>query len=97
MMVLNKGTRRLEQHVACVVEGNTIRQPDGRQHARLRMIMVFQISPVKEHSTQLTEIIVCIYHLKRKSNQLIKNINLHTPLVTEIGLYIPKKWINELG
>ena len=64
MMILNKSTGRLEQHVACVVEGNTIRQPDGRQHARLRMIMVLQISPVKEHSTQLTEVIVRVYHLK---------------------------------
>ena len=67
MMIFNKGTRRLKQHVASVVECDAIRQPDRRQHARLGMIVVLQISPVKENGAQLTEVIVRVYHLKEKS------------------------------
>ena len=76
MVILHKGAGRLEQHVTRVVECDAIRQPDGRQHSRLRVVVILLIAPVKEYSTKLSEIIVCVNHLvaHNKKSTLLANL-----------------------
>lgn len=64
-MVLGESARRLEEHVARVVPGDAAREADGRQHARLGVVVILDVRPVEEDGTQPPEGVVRVDHLEQ--------------------------------